>query len=261
LIFCKLVGNSSTLAIIGRLAKVFVWRGTAKFRGYAILMAFSLAVSGCGAQGLMPGSSREPLTPAQQELVDENKRFAQTIGEGAVVGALVGAALGLAFGGNNRATAAAIGAGAGGALGAAAGYAVARKNYEQSQTEDNLRKAIGEARADTDAYARSAQASHQIAVDARGRVDALNAQYRTKTITAAEYRSKMASFNDSGAIMHKQIAQMQTEAADLRADAERSQSQDRQDLIASANQIDTSRKNMERNVQSLEAALSEVPAG
>src|ERR1700751_5139574 len=75
LAFGKLLGNSSGLAIIGRLAEVFVQQGTVKFRGWAILVALSLVVSGCGAQGLIPCSSSEPLTPAQQQLVDANKRF------------------------------------------------------------------------------------------------------------------------------------------------------------------------------------------
>jgi hypothetical protein len=206
-------------------------------------------------------ASNEPLTPAQQQLRESNRRFTQTVGEGAILGAVVGGVLGLALGGRNAAQSAALGAGAGALVGGAAGYAVAHNNFEHARTEENLTKSIAEANQDAVAYQHSASASSQIAADARAKVALLNAQYRQKTITASQYRQSLASYHDSADIMQKQLAQMDKESASLRADAATIASNESQIMIASAHRIDEARQKEQRSYQELEGILASAPAG
>jgi len=221
------------------------------------MVAASLLLASCAAPAVTAGT--EPLTPAQQQLQQANTRFAQTVGEGALLGALLGAGLGYAFGGNHPGTAIALGAGAGALAGAGAGYAVARKNYARAQTESNLQKVIVEAQADANAYARSANASATIAREARAQAASLNGQLAARSIDAGQYRRKMASYHDSADIMHKQIAQMDSEGAALRADAGDTGGEARQQMLVNARSIDRSRQAMEQNLQVLESALAAEP--
>ncbi len=228
-----------------------------RYRMIACVSAASLMLTSCA--GSM--ASNEPLTPAQQQLKEANHRFNQTITEGAVVGALIGGVLGAALGGRSALKMAAIGASAGAALGGAAGYAVARKNLAQAHTEEDLKKAIGEANQDAVAYERSAAASEQITADAKTKLAELNAQYRQKTITAAQYQRSLFSYHESAEIMKKQLGQMDTETTSLRADAATVSSGDAQIMIASAHQIEDAQAKERQSLKALEDVLSAVPAG
>src|SRR5580704_3551437 len=95
-------------------------------RGIAALMACILLLAGCASQ---TGTGGQPQSAAQMQLQQANDRFRQTVGQGAAMGA---------------------------ALGTAMGYVVARKNYLQAKTEENLKQLIAAAHGDADAYHRSA---------------------------------------------------------------------------------------------------------
>jgi hypothetical protein len=174
---------------------------------------------------------------------------------------VVGGLLGAALGGRNAAATAAIGAGAGALLGGAAGYGVARQNLQRAQTEDNLKKAIAEANQDAMAFQRSANASAQIAQDARARATMLQAQYQQKTITAEQYRRSLASYQQSADIMQKQLGQMNQETASLKTDATTLAANDSQTMIAIARQIDEARLREQRSYEDLQAIVASAPAG
>jgi outer membrane lipoprotein SlyB len=197
------------------------------------------------------------LTPAQRQLAESNKRFNQTIGEGAILGILAGAALGAAFGGVRGAV---IGAASGGLVGAGAGYSVARTNLQHASTEANLKKAIFEANADAESYQQSAVASQQIAADARMQIASLDRQYRAKSITAEQYRNSMISYNDSAEIIRKQIGQMDPEIESLRTDA-MIMPVGSDALATSASRIERARILEQKSLKDLESALAAVPAG
>lgn len=228
-----------------------------RYRIVACFCASSLILTACADQGI----SGQPLTPAQQQLKQANQRFNQTVAEGAIAGAVVGGILGAVLGGRNAAAMAAVGAGAGAVVGGAAGYAVARNNYEHAQTEGNLKKAIGEANDDAAAYQRSADASTQIASDARNQVAMLDAQYQQKSITASQYRQNLASYRESADIMQKQLGQMDKESASLRSDAANVSSSDYHIMIGQADQIDRAKQKEQRSYQELEEVLASGPAG
>jgi hypothetical protein len=207
-------------------------------------------LSGCATQ-----NGGQPLTPAQAQLQQENRRFATTVGEGALVGALGGALIGYLSGG---AKGAAIGAAAGGLVGGATGYAVAHNNLRQAHTESNLQAAIQQANGDAEAYERSAAASAQIAADFRTQAAELNARYKAGTISYAQYQSSVASYRASADTMRKQLASMQSESAGLHSDAGAYGSHD---LSQAATRIDAARQREAASLRALDDALSAVPAG
>jgi hypothetical protein len=229
-------------------------------RGIAALMACIIMLTGCAGQLGGP-----PLSPAQQQLRSANDRFNQTVGEGAAIGAialgLVGAGVGAVAGGKQGAVIGlAAGAALGGAVGAAMGYNVARKNYAQARTEDNLKKLIGEANQDADAYHRSASASRDIAKEARVKIAALDAQYRAKTITAEQYRQSSMTYKSSADIMQAQLTSSTAKITAMRADAARQKTSDRNELLNDARQVELARRALKESSDSLAATLAMVPS-
>jgi uncharacterized membrane protein len=222
---------------------------TASWKLAKTLAAIALAVnvSACAGQ-----TGDQPLTPAQAQLQQENKHFAATVGEGALVGALGGALIGYLAGGSRGAI---IGAAAGGVAGGATGYAVAHNNLSHAHTEADLQKAIQEANADAGAYERSAAASAQIAADFREQAAELQARYKTGAISYAQYQSRIASYRSSADTMRKQLSSMQSESVAWHADASAYGSPD---LNQAAMRIDAARHREAQSLQSLDQALSAV---
>jgi len=230
-------------------------------RGIAGLMACIIMLAGCAGQ--LGGGP--PLSPAQQQLKQANDRFNTTVGEGAVIGAvalgLVGAGVGALAGGKKGAL---IGLGAGAALGAgvgaAMGYNVARKNYAQAQTEDNLKQLIAAANQDADAYHRSAVASRDIAREARIKIAALDAQYRAKTITAEQYRQSAQTYKASADIMQDQLTSSTDKINAMRSDATNQRGTDRSELLNDAHSVELARRALKESSDSLAATLAMVPS-
>ena len=229
-------------------------------RGIAALMACIMMLAGCAGQIGGP-----PLSPAQQQLKQANDRFNLTVGEGAAVGAvalgLLGAGVGALAGGKKGAL---IGLGSGvvlgGAVGAAMGYNVARKNYAQARTEDNLRQLIAEANQDADAYHRSAVASRDIAKEARIKIAALDAQYRAKTITAEQYKQAAMTYRSSEDIMQSQLNNSTDKITAMRADAAHQRGADRSELLNDAHSVELARRALKESSDSLAATLAMVPS-
>lgn len=229
-------------------------------RGLALAMACVVTLAGCASQVGGP-----PLSAAQMQLRQANDRFRQTVAEGALAGgALLGIAGGVigavACGSRCALLGAASGVAVGAGIGAAMGYNVARKNYAQARTEDNLKKLIAEANQDAGAYHRSADASRDIAAEARTRIAALDAQYRAKTITAEQYKQSVATYRESSDIIKTQLASTNEKMAAMRADAAAQDSADKASLLNDANQVEEARRALKQSSDSLAATLAMVPS-
>ena len=222
-------------------------------KGIVVVVSLSLLAGCASARGSAGGESA-----AQSALEEADERFNTTMAEGALIGAVLGAAIGAAAGGGRGA---AIGALGGTAVGVAAGYAVARNNYAQAQTEQNLQAMIAEAQKDAQAYRRSAEASQQIAIEARTRADQLAAQYAAKTISAGQYRASMESYKRSSEIMRKQLGDMKTKVANLRADSARVPAYQRRMIDNTADDIYQCSIIEQKNLNALEATLASLPTG
>jgi hypothetical protein len=229
-------------------------------RGIAAVMACILLLAGCASQTGGAG-----LTPAQMQLQQANDRFRQTVGEGAAVGAvtlgLLGAGIG-ALAGRGKGALIGLGAGAavGAALGTAMGYVVARKNYLQAKTEENLKQLIAAANGDADAYHRSAVASRDIAAEARTKIAALDQQYRAKQITAEQYKQSAQTYKTSSDIMQSQLTTSTEKVTAMRTDAQGQTGEDRNDLLNDARQVEIARRTLKESSDSLAATLAMVPS-
>ena len=227
--------------------------GRRSVRVMAAVLMCSIGLAGCAGQQAY--DSR--LSPAQNQLRQQNARFNQTVGEGAVAGAVLGGIAGLALGGRNRAGAAAIGAAAGGALGAGAGYLVARNNLTRASTEQQFSEAIQQSAADAQAFRSSAQASRQIADQATADATRLRAQVRAGQITQAQYRSELSRFQEDQNLMRQQITEAQNSAAASRRGAQVASGSDRTQLAQSASAIEASRADLQQS----ELRMSQLIAG
>jgi hypothetical protein len=229
-------------------------------RGIAAVMACVILLAGCAGQLGGPA-----LSPAQQQLQQANDRFRQTIGEGAAMGAvalgLLGAGVGAMAGGGKGALIG-LGAGAalGGAVGTAMGYIVARKNYLQAKTEQNLKQLIAAANGDADAYHRSATASRDIAAEARTKIAVLDSQYRAKQITAEQYRQSAQSYKTSADIMQTQLTSSTVKVNEMRTDAQSQTGEDRTELLNDARQVEAARRALKESSDSLASTLAMVPS-
>ena len=229
-------------------------------RGIAIAMACVITLAGCSGPVGSP-----PLSPAQQQLKQANDRFNTTVVEGAVIGGAVlgvaGGVLGAVLCGKNCALLGlAAGAAVGAAAGAAKGYDVARKNYTQARTEDNLKRLIAESNQDADAFHRSAVASRDIAAEARTKIAALDEQYKAKTITADQYKQGASSYRASADIITTQLASTTQKMATMRADAATQSGSDQSTLLDDARQIEEARRALKESSESLAATLAMVPS-
>lgn len=219
-----------------------------------------MLLAGCAGQ--MGGP---PLSPAQQQLKQANDRFNLTVGEGAAVGAvalgILGAGVGALAGGKKGALIGlAGGAALGGAVGAAVGYNVARRNYAQARTEDNLKQLIAAANQDADAYHRSAMASRDIAKEARIKIAALDAQYRARQITAEQYKQAAMTYKSSQDIMQEQLNSSSDKITAMRADAAHQSAGDRNELLNDAHSVELARRALKESSDSLAATLAMVPS-
>lgn len=220
-----------------------------------MVVAGSLALSGCAGATADDAS----LTPAENQLRRANARFTQTVGEGAVVGALAGGVAGALLGGRNRLAGAAIGATAGGALGAGAGYLVARNNAQRTHSEADYNAAIDQAQQDAAAYRTSAEAARSIASQCESEIARLDGQYRSRQITAAQFRASVAKYQTDDDLLRKQVTDAQQTASSLRTMGATGNTAGSANSTAS--DIDSSRASLASSQAQLSRALSRVPQG
>jgi len=190
------------------------WRMKSTFRALLVLISGSLLLGGCAN---MNAACQNPTTP-DQVLDCSNSRFNTTVAQGAVTGAVLGGVAGY-FLSSNKAAGVATGAALGGALGTAAGYAVARNNFQQQRTEQNLNALIDSAHQDALVAQQAAAAAHQRASEAQARIRQLNAQYRAGQITSENYQAEIASYRETEDKTRQMIENVNKRAAEMRQDA------------------------------------------
>ena len=228
----------------------------ASHRACALVLAACLTLTGCASGAVADDPS---LSPEENQLRKSNARFTQTVGEGAAVGAIAGGLAGALLGGRNRVAMAALGATAGGALGAGAGYMVARNNAQRTHSEADYNKAIDQAQQDAAAYRSSADAARGIASQCVAAINALDQQYRSRQITAAQYRSSAAKYQADNDLLQKQVSGAQETANSLRTMGATGSAAG--SASSTAADIDGSRQSLARSAAAISQALSRVPQG
>ena len=231
-------------------------------RGAALVLALSMAVSACTTSGGRgDGVGDASLTPEQRQLRAEADRFNQTIGEGALFGALGGAALGALLGGDDPLAGAAVGAAAGAAVGAGAGYLVAAQNESYATEEARLDAQIQAARRDAARYRTIAVTTRSVVDGHKETIARLNSQYRAGQITAADYRTEVASVSGDLQSIETLIDEnrtlvgaYETEIASLQGAR-----QDATQLIAARDEMVEQRQSLEDQYDQLLEAVDAAP--
>ena len=132
--------------------------------------------------------------------------------------------------------------------------------HAEAKNEQNLKQLIAEANQDAASYRRSAVASRDIAAEARQKIAALDAQYKAKTLSAAEYQRNVVSYKDSDKIISGQLSQIDAKVMAIRSDAQTLHGQERQNMLDDAHQMDEARRTLKQSHESLAATLALAPA-
>jgi len=220
-------------------------------RKAGLVLALLTVLPAC--EGGMGGSSG-PLTPQQQALRDQSRRWYQTAATGAAVGAATGAAIGAVASSGNRGLGAAIGGGVGAGVGWIAGAAVANRNLEFEKREASAQDRIASARQISANLQQAAATSEQVTAQNKQKLAMLGRQYEARQITAEQYRSETNAMREDVELMRK----TSTEAGEARQKLAAA-STDVPQLMSEDPKIRSAQQRMDRSANELDAALKSVP--
>jgi hypothetical protein len=213
-----------------------------------------MASSGCASY------ADENLTPAQQALREKSDRFNETIGTGAVAGALLGAIAGaLLVGGGGPAIA--IGAGSGAALGGGAGYYVASRNETYASREEGINARIAAAGRERFDYQQMADISDRICAENEAKLASLDGQLQAGTITADQYRRRMASMGEDVRRLRQALEYNEKVQVGIRQDVARSGGATAEVLRQSRADLEEARQRIAKNTDALVRAIRSSPSG
>jgi mannitol-specific phosphotransferase system IIBC component len=218
----------------------------------AVVIGGALLLSACATTG-----ATGPMTPAQQQLHDSNTRYATTAATGVVVGAVGGALIGYLAGGTKGAL---IGAGAGAVAGGVAGFMVAQNNYQQSRTEQNFQAAIADAQQQSAAFRQDAVLSEAVASQARATAARLQSQLRANSISAAQYRASLVSYETTINDLDAKNAAAAKEMAALQQSIDVTPAGQAGPLVAARRDIDRDNRRISAAKDRLRRLLAEQPA-
>jgi hypothetical protein len=221
-------------------------------RGFLVgLLGVALATSGCVTTDTGPETG---LTSEQQLLRDQKARWNQTVLIGAVAGTAAGAATGAAVSGGS-AQGTAIGAAIGLAAGTLGGVFVANRNLEFENRQLSAQQRVAAARTATQNLESRAATSEMLARNDRARLDQLDAQYRSKQITAAEYRTQAAP-------IRKDVALMKESAQDANTAREKigTSSAEVPQLAPEAPKMGAAQRRLESSADQIEEKLNRIPS-
>ena len=195
-------------------------------------------------------------SPAQQRIAQANQHFNGTVAEAAVFGAVLGGVGGYLLGG---AKGAAIGAGAGLAAGGLTGYLVAQNNFQHAQTQQNLNAAIQDSMQAAQEARTDAADSEQVAAEARAQAAGLAQALHAGRITADQYRSQLAGYNQSLKDLQQVSHALAAKSEAIRKNVVLAGGNGSQ-LADSANDIDRSRNQVDQAAEQICQALAATPS-
>jgi hypothetical protein len=222
------------------------------WRALLIIAPAGLVLGACAGTNT---ACQNPTTP-DQVLDCSNDHFTTTVVEGTTAGAVLGGAAGYFLSGSsNPAQGILTGAVLGGAIGTAAGYAVARNNFEQQHTEQNLNALIDSAHQDAVTAQQAAVAARQRAADAQARILQLTAQYRSGAMTSDNYQAELASYRRIEDKTKQMIDNVNKRAAEIRQDAAQAGSGSPQ-LEQQARALDAAKADLTQSYNDMAQALA-----
>jgi len=217
-----------------------------------VLMLAAPMLAGCADQTTASGTASSAPQPAA--CGNETTTTLEGTGVGAAIGALAGGLFG------KSGTAALIGGAAGAAVGTGAGYAVANKNCSQATTEADLQNQIDAANAETQRYQEDEAYYASRAAYAEEEASKLEAEYKAGSLSAANYRARMATFEATHAKMQSELAQMQASQQRLQEQAQAA-GPNGGPLTQQAQQQANTQAALQNDYDKVSNTLAEVPQG
>jgi hypothetical protein len=227
--------------------------------GFVLVLAISVGLTGCAASGPENYSQRVADGGPQQcnEITEDdvNVDTGRTTAEGSVVGAVLGGLLGAALaavggGSSNDVANMAI---AGGAVGAVAGgvdgYDTAQQKKRYAVQEARLACQLKAAKDDNEKLDKMLTSLRTSIDNNMKRIDALQAEYDAKSLSADEARAELASIDTTTSQIERAIAQMKSRKEQYET-ARDSNNQ------AADNSLDTAE--LDRNINDLNQKISEA---
>lgn len=182
----------------------------------ALVLALAVSLAGCETMGPMAGFGGGPqvvLSPAEQQLRDDEKRFNDTVISAVLTGAAGGAAVGalgcLIAGCRGRDTVAAAGVGAvvGGAALGIDGYVTAKKEQAGKQNLRAVQAAANDVRQDNGKLQTYLASSNRVLSEGKTRLASLQKDVAAKRISTAEAQQAREREERNIASMSQTLAQ------------------------------------------------------
>jgi hypothetical protein len=217
----------------------------------SLVVCASLALGGCVTTG---ADASQDMSLEQRQLRAQRERWNQTALTGAVAGAALGATIG-AIASQGSGTAALVGGLIGLMAGMAAGAAVADRNMKFENRELSAEKRIEAAQDISNQLEQQAAVSEALVRSNEARLDALDAQYQAKQITAAKYRA-------DAQVISQDLKLIKETADDAKKARERlaTSSNEVPQLQAEEPKLQQTQMRLEESARQLEAKLNRIPS-
>ncbi len=182
----------------------------------ALVLALAVSLAGCETMGPLSGlggGPQVPLSPAEQQMRDDEKRFNDTVISAVLLGAAGGAAVGglgcLIAGCKGRDTvkAAGIGAVVGGAALGIDGYVTAKKEQAGKQNLRAVQAAANDVRQDNNKLQAYLASSSKVLAEGQTRLASLQKDLAAKRIGTAEAQQAREREERNVASMNQTLAQ------------------------------------------------------
>ena len=211
-----------------------------------------------------PAPSSPPLTPAEKQMQDDEKRFYSTLMGGAFVGALAGLGLGAAgchLAGYRDArlrNCIAASTVTGGILGGVDGYVTAKREAAGRNELRALQATVADVRQDNEKLKSFISNSDRVLAEGRGRLAALNKDLAQRKLTAAQADEARQREERNIASMMKTLESAKQSRTNYLAAAKQlgGDAKSKRDLDAEIRQLDTQIAQLERNVSEYNKALA-----
>ena len=229
----------------------------------ALILALAMSLAGCETMPGLGGAPQQPLSAAEQQMQNDQKRFNDTVISAVLMGAAGGAAIGglgcLLAGcrGKDAVGAAAVGAVVGGAALGIDGYVTAKKEQAGKQNLRAVQVAANDVRQDNGRLQAYLDSSGKVLNEGRTRLASLQRDVAAKRISAQEAQQTREREERNIASMNQTLTQARKtrdqymEAAGKMSDTP----QNKRDLDNEIRRMNQQIAQLEGNVQAYNQAL------
>lgn len=240
-------------------------------KAVGLLLAASLAVTGCSSTGNGPGSDNsvssssgttggEPLTEDEKQLRADADTFNTTVVEGSLVGAGIGILAGVLIGAttgrvDNMVRYGIAGGLAGGILGGVDGYMTAKRQEAGNNRVRMLQSMTRDVEADNQRAQAAVDTSTRVLTDSKQQLDEINQQAAAKQTSLDQARAQKHRVEENRDAMQATLSALK-KRRDNYAGAAQQTGGDTRDLDRQIAELDQQIRKLESNVAEMNQALA-----